>query len=114
MLLMRDFNVKRELSEKASLWQPHLPSTETLPVAPLLDIEKARKGLGCNCSIFPVVNDMFVNFESEEESQVDSKIHYFIWFHNKLSWVDFINIWSRIINLFLWISCTVNDVHFKN
>ena len=114
MLLIWDFNVKRELSEKPTPRQPHLPSTETLPVAPLLDIEKVRKGLGCNCSTFPVVNDVFVNFESEEESQVDGKIRHFTWFKNKLSWVDFINIWSRIINLFVWISCTVNDVHFKN
>lgn len=91
MLLIWDFNVKRELSEKATPQKPHLPSTETLPVDPLLDIEKVRKGLGCNCSTFPVVNNVFVNFESEEESQVDGKIRYFIWF-NKLSWVDFIDI----------------------
>ena len=71
MLLIWDFNVERELPEKATPRRPHLPSTETLPVAPLLDIEKVRKGLGCNCSTFPVVNDVFVNFESEEESQVE-------------------------------------------
>ena len=81
MLLMWDFNVKRELSKRATPRKPHLRSTETLPVAPLLDIEKVRKGLGCNFSTFPVVNNVFVNFESEEESQVDCKIRYFIWFN---------------------------------
>ena len=42
MLLIWDFGVTRELSEKATLQQPHLPSVETLPMAPLLDIEKEK------------------------------------------------------------------------
>ena len=76
MLLIWDFGVKRELSEKATPQQPHLPSVETLPMAPLLDIEKVRKAHGCNCSTFPVANNVFVNLEIGEESQVDGKILY--------------------------------------
>ena len=69
-----DFRVEQELSEKATPQQPHLPSAEILPMAPLLDIEKVRKGHGCNCSKFPLANDVFVNLQSGEDSQVDGKI----------------------------------------
>ena len=89
MLLIWDFLVERELSEKATPQQPHLPSAETLPMAPLLDVEKVRKAHGCNCSTFPVTNDVFVNLESGEESQVDGKIPYFIWFKKKKFLVRF-------------------------
>ena len=82
MLLIWDFIVERELSEKATPQQPHLPSAETLPMAPLLDVEKVRKARGCNCSTFPVANDVLVNLESGEGSQVDGKIVYFIWSKN--------------------------------
>lgn len=71
MLLIWDFGVERELSEKATPQQPHLPSVETLPMAPLLDVEKVREAHGCNCSTFPMANDVFVNLELIEESQVD-------------------------------------------
>ena len=43
MLLIWDFSVEQELSEKATPHQPHLPSAETLPMAPLLDVEKVQK-----------------------------------------------------------------------
>ena len=79
MLLIWDFVVEQELSEKAIPQQPHLPSLKTLPMAPLLDVEKVRKAHGCNCSTFPVANDVFVNLESGEESQVDGKIPSFNW-----------------------------------
>ena len=49
--------------------EPHLPTTETLPMAPLLDISKTETGLGCNCSTFPIVNDVFINLASEELSE---------------------------------------------
>jgi len=44
----------------------------------LLDVEKASKAHGCNCSTFPVAIDVLLNSESGE-SQVDGKILYFIW-----------------------------------
>lgn len=94
MLLIWDFSVKQELSEKATPQQPHLPSVETLPMAPLLDVEKVRKAHGCNCSTFPVSNDVFVNIESRQERQVDGKIPYFIWLKKKMSWLDFMSLWS--------------------
>ncbi|XP_068760004.1 uncharacterized protein [Montipora capricornis] len=71
MMLLRDFGIDRELSEKATPQQPHVPSAETLPMAPLLEVEKVRKAHGCNCSTFPLTSDVFVNLEREEESQVD-------------------------------------------
>ena len=79
MLLIWDFGVERELLEKATPQQPHLPSVETLPMAPLLDVEKVREAHGCNCSTFPLANDVFVNLELVEESQVDGKIPYINW-----------------------------------
>lgn len=79
MLLIWDFGVERELSEKATPQQAHLPSVETLPMAPLLDVEIVREAHGCNCLTFPVANDVFVNLELLEESQVDGKIPYFNW-----------------------------------
>ena len=58
MLLIWDFVVERELWEKAIPQQPHLLSLEILPMAPLLDVEKVRKAHGCNCSTFPVANNV--------------------------------------------------------
>ena len=58
MLLIWDFVVERELWEKAIPQQPHLPSLETLPMAPLLDVEKVRKAHGCNWSTFLVANNV--------------------------------------------------------
>ena len=63
MLLLWDFCVVEDLSEKASVQKPLQPPTETLPMAPLLDLEKVKKGLGCNCSSFPMSNDVLVNLE---------------------------------------------------
>ena len=83
MLLLWDFGVDLELSEKATPQEPHLPSAETLPMALLLDVEKVRKAHRCNCSTFPLTNDVFVNLERGEESQVDGKIPYFIWLKNE-------------------------------
>jgi len=51
-------------------------------MVPLLDVEKASEAHGCNCSTFPVANDVLLNFESKEESHVDGEILYFIWLRN--------------------------------
>ena len=75
---------------KATTQQPHLPSAETLPMAPLLDVEKVRKAHGCNCSTFSVTNDMLVNLKGGKESQVDGKSPYFIWFKKKNFLVRFL------------------------
>ena len=91
MLLIWDFRVEQELSEKATPQQPHLPSAEILPMAPLLDIEKVRKGHGCNCSKFPLANDVFVNLQSGEDSQVDGKIP----LEKEHSLVGFLLLWSQ-------------------
>ena len=78
MLLIWDFNVEQEFSEKATPQQPHLPSAEILHVARLLDIEQVREAHGCNCPTFPLASDVFANLQSGEESQVDGKTPYFI------------------------------------
>jgi rhodanese-related sulfurtransferase len=95
MLLIWDFRVEQELSEKATPQQPHLPSAEILPIAPLLDIEKVRKAHGCNCSTFPLANDVFVNLQSGEESQVDGKILYFIRLEKEHFLVGLLLLWSQ-------------------
>ena len=67
MLLLWDFWIRKDLTEKASPQRPVLPSTETLSTAPLLDIDKVKKGPGCNCTTFPVTNDVFVNLEEIDD-----------------------------------------------
>ena len=58
-------------------------------MAPLLDVEKVSKVHGCNCSTFPVANDVLVKLESVEESQVDGKVSNFICLKNNIFLVGF-------------------------
>ena len=58
-------------------------------MAPFLDVEKVSKVHGCNCSTFPVANDLLVKLESVEESQVDGKVSNFIWLKNNNFLVGF-------------------------
>ena len=95
MLLIWDFRVEQELSEKATPQQPHLPSAEILPMAPLLDIEKVRKGHECNCSTFSLAHDVFVNLQSGKDSHVDGKIPYFITLEKEHFLVGFLLLWSQ-------------------
>ena len=70
MLLLWDFCVMEDLSEKASAQTPLQPPTETLPMVPLLDLEKVKKGLRCNCLSFPMSNNVLLNLE---ENNVDGR-----------------------------------------
>lgn len=71
MLLIWDFWIQEDQTEKVSPQRPVMPNTETLSIAPLLDIEKVKKGRGCNCTTFPITNDVFVNLEDiEKEGEI--------------------------------------------
>jgi len=58
-------------------------------MAPLLDVEKVSKIDGCNCSTFPMANNVLVKLESGEEGQVDGKVSYFIWLKDNSLLVGF-------------------------
>jgi len=51
-------------------------------MAPLLHVEKVSKIDECNCSTFPMANNVLVKLESGGESQVNGKVSYFIWLKN--------------------------------
>lgn len=65
ILLLIDSN----RSETVTPQQPHVPQ-ETIPVAPLLDVNTLTEK--CNCALFPVTNGIFLTRE-EEESQDEGK-----------------------------------------
>ena len=78
MLLIWDFDVDEVLSQTSTAEPPHVPK-ETLPVAPLLDIEKMTAD--SNCSLFPVTGGIFVKKSCEADSQLfedEGKISYFV------------------------------------
>ncbi|KAJ7381711.1 hypothetical protein OS493_039479 [Desmophyllum pertusum] len=64
------FAVDRVLTETVTPQQPHVPK-ETIPVAPLLDINTLTEK--CNCALFPVTNGIFFKPAEEEEEEEESQ-----------------------------------------
>ena len=71
MLLIWNFEVDKVLSQTANSQPPKVPE-ETLPVAPLLDLEKLSAK--CNCVSFPETNGIFFGQACDEESQDEGKV----------------------------------------